>query len=99
MKVDEIFGINNKVGKFKDKESYAKYIDSLNAAEIQEHLATEYGIKPPLANSRSERRGLINTCLREFSKRIQNTTVRNTVKKPSKSSAKRAEEIFKSFGV
>ena len=99
MTLDEIFSVKKTVSKFKDEKSYSTYIDQLNSAELQEHLANEYGRIPPMPNSKGDRARLINICMSEFKKRIKATVERVEPQRHSKKTVTKAKDIFKSFGL
>lgn len=99
MTLDEIFSTKQTVLKYKDEGQYLEFLEGLNPAELQEHIANEYGRIPPLPSSRNEKKRLINTSLKEFRKRVKSTVVQKAPKRATKKAAKEATNIFNSFGL
>ena len=99
MTLDEIFSTKHTVLKYRDESEYVNFLENLNSAELQEHIANEYGRIPPLPSSRNEKKRLINTCLKEFKKKVKSTVVQAAPSRPTKKAVKEATNIFKSFGL
>lgn len=97
--LDQIFGVKNTVARTNDPDEYYNIISVMSPIELQDHIANNYDRVPPAINSKEEKRRLINICMKEFKKRIRATAEQPTVKQASKSSKKRAQKIFNSFGL
>jgi hypothetical protein len=97
--LDQIFGTKKSVIKTKNPDEYLKKLNEMNSAELQEHVAENYGRIPPQAQSKEDRRRLIAICMKEFKKITRGTISQEEEKKPSPRSQEKATNIFRSFNL